>query len=163
MKLKYIYTLLTLIIVLHFVPVSAQTKHKAKKAAAKTHKPVAKKAPVKKPAAKTVAKAPVKSAAPTKMDAKNLGDAAAKDTTGKKGNHQQDINQASLSEEIVVSTAYKPVLANAVKIRRNPELEDKFPFKAPLTYVTIDKRLEKNEEIKQLNPMKMPAEMVYLI
>ncbi|MGZ3756995.1 MAG: hypothetical protein ACXVAY_18975 [Mucilaginibacter sp.] len=158
MKLKYIYTLLTLIIVMHFAPVSAQTKHKAKKSAAKTHKPVAKKAAVKKTAAKAVTKAPVKSAVAGKAEARNLGDAASKDTTGKKGNHQQDINQSSLSEEIVVSTAYKPVLANAVKIRRNPELEDKFPFKAPLTYVTIDKRLEKNEEIKQLNPMKMPAE-----
>ena len=158
MKLKYIYTLLTLFIVLYFVPVNAQTKHKPKKAAAKTHKPVAKKAPVKKPVAKTVTKAPVKSAITSKMEAKNLGEAASKDTTGKKGNHQQDNNQASLSEEIVVSTAYKPVLANAVKIRRNPELEDKFPFKAPLTYVTVDKRLEKNEEIKQLNAMKMPAE-----
>lgn len=41
---------------------------------------------------------------------------------------------------------------------RNPELEDKIPFKAPLTYTALDKRLDKNEEIKQLNAMKMPAE-----
>jgi hypothetical protein len=58
----------------------------------------------------------------------------------------------------VVTTSYKPVLADAVKIRRNPDLEDKTPFKAPLNYVTIDKRLEKDNEIRQLDAMKMPAE-----
>ena len=50
MRLRYIYTLLTLITVFYFVPVSAQTaKHKAKKAAAKSHaKHTTKKAPAKK-------------------------------------------------------------------------------------------------------------------
>jgi len=64
----------------------------------------------------------------------------------------------SLSEEIVVTTAYKPVLADAVKIRINPDLEDKTPFKAPLTYTPIDKRLELNTDIKRMDPMKRPAE-----
>ncbi len=156
MKLKYIYTLLTLITVLYFVPVNAQTnQHKTKKAAAKTH---AKKAPVKKAPAKPVSKSPGKTTAtPPKIDAKNLGDAATK-ATDNNANNKQDQSPGSLTEEIVVTTAYKPVLADAVKIRRNPELEDKFPFKAPLSYDPLDKRLEKNEEIKQLNAMKMPAE-----
>jgi len=154
MKFKYIYTLLTLIIALYFVPAAAQTKHKAK--AKKQAVKVVKKAPAKKAPAKPAAKAPAK-AKPTA--AKSLGDAAAKvkiDTVKKLG---PDANAGgSLSEEIVVTTAYKPVLADAVKIRRNPDLEDKTPFKAPLAYAPIDKRLELNSDIKPLDAMKRPAE-----
>lgn len=136
MNFKYIYTLLSLILALFFVTAQAQTHHKAKK-----------------PAAKVIKKKPVKAnAAQQKTNAKNLGEAAAKvkvDTTKK-------ANGGSLSEEIVVTTAYKPVLADAVKIRINPDLEDKTPFKAPLTYFPIDKRLELNTDIKPLNAMDRP-------
>src|ERR1700735_2468698 len=118
MKLKYtIITLLALFSVLYFVRADAQTVvHKAKKHAkkgahktvAKGHKPLAKK--ILKPVVKPVAR-PV---TVQKSVAKSLGDEAAKvkvDTT-KKGN----LPGNSLSEEIVVTTAYKPVLADAVKI-----------------------------------------------
>lgn len=84
---------------------------------------------------------------------------AVQDTTKKGGQNPNIKNPASLSEEIIVTTAYKPVLADAVKIRRNPDLEDKTPFKAPLTYITLDKRLERNTDIRQLDAMKMPAEV----
>ncbi len=57
-----------------------------------------------------------------------------------------------------MTTAYKPVLADAVKIRINPDLDDKAPFKAPLSYTPIDNRLEQNTDIKQLEAMKRPAE-----
>ncbi|MGZ3872670.1 MAG: hypothetical protein ACXVJD_07115 [Mucilaginibacter sp.] len=144
MKFKYIYTLLTLLIALYFVPANAQTKQKTKK-----------------PAAKTVVKKPVKSnASLQKTAAKSLGDAATKvtvDTTKKGGKGDEAVN-GNLSQEIVVTTAYKPVLADAVKIRRNPDLEDKNPFKAPLTYIPVDKRLELNTSIKPLDAMKRPAE-----
>ncbi|MDB5140251.1 MAG: hypothetical protein JWR12_2167 [Mucilaginibacter sp.] len=152
MKFKYIYTLLTLIIALNFVPAFAQTNHKAKKTAAKVTG--------KKQAAKTGKKQPVKtSVTQQRSAAKSLGDAAArtKTDTVKKG-QQNSTNNGSLSEEIVVTTAYKPVLADAVKIRINPDLEDKTPFKAPLTYFPIDKRLELNTDIKPLAAMKRPAE-----
>ncbi|WP_295790969.1 hypothetical protein [Mucilaginibacter sp.] len=149
MKFKYIYALLTLVLALYFVPATAQTKHKGKKPVAKT---AAKKPPLKPPVKKTVKAAPPKSST-------SLSDAVAKaaaDTTKKgKGN---DAVQGNLSEEIVVTTAYKPVLADAVKIRRNPDLEDKTPFKAPLVYIPIDKRLELNTSIKPLDAMKRPAE-----
>ncbi|NHA06829.1 hypothetical protein G7092_23700 [Mucilaginibacter sp. HC2] len=158
MKLKYIYTLLTLILALYFVPAQAQTKKPAKKATTKT-KSTAKKAPAKpatkKPAAKTTA--PKKAS----TSSKNLGDAAARaaaDTTKKGGSGNNADNGGSLSEEIVVTTAYKPVLADAVKIRRNPDLEDKVPFKAPLVYTPLDKRQEQNSEIRQLEAMKRPPE-----
>ena len=144
MRLKYIYTLLTLITALYFAPANAQTKASAKK-----------------PSAKVIKKTPAKPATgKQKTIAKSLGDAAAKvkiDTTKAGGGKNAGIS-GSLSEEIVVTTAYKPVLADAVKIRRNPDLEDKTPFKAPLVYAPIDKRLELNSEIKPLEAMKRPAE-----
>jgi hypothetical protein len=137
---RYIYALLTLVIVFYFAPANAQNKTTTKN----------KKAP-----AKTVAKKTTKPAAK-----KPVGVTAAKDTTkkGGKGNNPAGKNGAALSEEIEITTAYKPVLADAVKIRRNPDLEDKTPFKAPLTYFTLDKRLERNTDIRQLDPMKMPKE-----
>jgi hypothetical protein len=137
---RYIYALLTLVIVFYFAPANAQNKTTTKN----------KKAP-----AKTVAKKTTKPAAK-----KPAGVTAAKDTTkkGGKGNNPAGKNGAALSEEIEITTAYKPVLADAVKIRRNPDLEDKTPFKAPLTYFTLDKRLERNTDIRQLDPMKMPKE-----
>jgi hypothetical protein len=150
MKFKYTYTLLTLLMVLFFVKGNAQNKPAQKPAAKKTTtKPVAK--PTVTPAAKKAA------------DAKTLGDAAAKvpvttPAAATTTTPPQNNGGGSLSEEIVVTTAYKPVLADAVKIRRNPELEDKVPFKAPLTYVSLDKKLTRDEEIKELDAMKMPAE-----
>jgi len=147
MKLKYTYTLLTLLIVLYFVPANAQKNTKAKK------KPVA---------AKTVKKQPAKTTAKKQTDAKMLGEEAAKvsskDTAKRGGANGNPQDNGSLSEEIVVTTAYKPVLADAVKIRRNPDLEDKTPFKAPLNYNPLDKRLERNNDIKQLDAMKIPVQ-----
>jgi hypothetical protein len=152
MKLKYTYTLFTLITVLYFVPVNAQNKTTTKKAATKT-------------AAKPAAKAPAKPATAKKTaDAKALGEAAAKvtatDTTKKAGGNARPSTGegGSLAEEIVITTAYKPLLADAVKIRRNPDLEDKTPYKAPLIYAPVDKRLDKDSEIKQLSAMKMPVQ-----
>jgi hypothetical protein len=152
MKLKYNYALLTLLMALYVATGNAQNKP--------TQKPAAKKTTTK-PDVKTTAK-PVTPATKKAADAKSLGEAAGKvpvttppatATTPAPQN-----NGGSLSEEIVVTTAYKPVLADAVKLRRNPELEDKVPFKAPLTYTPLDKRLTRDEEIKQLDAMKMPAE-----
>lgn len=167
MRTKYIFTLLTLVFALSFVTAMAQTKHQKKSTAKKTatkktasKKVPAKKAPVKKPAAKPVTKAP---AAPTKTEAKSVGEQAVKPAAASQNpltNAAENAadNNGSLFEEIVVNTAYKPVLADAVKIRRNPDLEDKIPYKAPLTYTPIDKTLTRDEDIKQLSAMKMPAE-----
>jgi len=151
MKLRYIYTLLTLLSILFIMPAGAQTTQKKKKKAAA--KVVVKKAPVKS-GAKTPAKKVVKTTAVVqKSEAKSLGDAAAKNTAP-----ADTANKNSLSEEIVVTTDYKPVLADAVKIRRNPDLEDATPYKAPLSYVPLDIRLEQNSDIRQLDAMKMPAQ-----
>ena len=135
MRHKLIYTFFALTMVFFVANADAQTKESNKKKTNKSTKPAA----VKPVAAKKSEKAPT-------ID------------TAKKGGATQGQNGNSLSEEIVVTTAYKPVLADAVKIRLNPDLSDKTPFKAPLTYITLDKRLERNTDIKQLEAMKMPKE-----
>ncbi|MCC8425668.1 hypothetical protein [Mucilaginibacter sp. UR6-11] len=156
MKFKYTYTLFTLIMVLYFVPANAQKSTKGKKTTtAKTVKKQPAKAPAK-PAAKTAT-------AKKLTDVRSLGDQAAKtnaaDTTKGGGTGGTNpANGSSLSEEIVITSAYKPLLADAVKIRRNPDLEDKTPYKAPLSYAPMDKRLEQNSEIKQLSAMKIPVQ-----
>lgn len=160
MNQRNTFTLLTLLMVVYFVPAIAQTKPAAKKPAAKT----VKKTVVVKKTTKTAAAGAKKTAKPVtpvqKAAAKNLGDAAAKaapvDTT-KNGTNAAN-TPSSISEEIVVTTAYKPVLAEAVKIRRNPDLEDKTPFKAPLAYAPLDKKLEQDNNIKPLEAMQRPPE-----
>jgi len=141
MKLRYIYILFTLMPLLYSAPVNAQTTRPAKKT-------VKKKAPAKKTA---------KAVAHPKNEAKKLGDAVAK-TTAAPVPETDTTRNNSITEQIVVTTAYKPVLADAVKIRRNPDLEDVTPYKAPLTYTIIDLRLNKDNEIRQLDAMKMPPE-----
>lgn len=153
MKLKYIYTLLSLLLVMCFAPAYAQTKSSKKKSAKKTA--TTKKAATKKPAAKK----PARTASKPKADAKKLGEevSTTKTDTVKKNGNKLDTT-SNIAQEIVITTAYKPVLADAVKIRRNPDLEDKTPFKAPLTYTTVDQRLERNSDIRQLDAMTMPKE-----
>lgn len=156
MNTKYINILLALLMSFFFVTASAQTKKPAaKKPAAKTAPKTAPKK-VKKPAAKPA------TTVQQKASAKNLGDAAATvttDTTRKGGqNNPANTPGAGLTEEIVVTTAYKPVLAEAVKIRRNPNLEEAAPFKAPLVYTPIDKKLQQDNNIGELAAMKRPAE-----
>lgn len=64
----------------------------------------------------------------------------------------------TLSEEIEVVRPYKPVLADAVKIRRNPDLKANKAFKPNLTYNIIDKKLELNTGIRELQAQKLPDE-----
>ncbi|MCO5934260.1 TonB-dependent receptor [Mucilaginibacter sp. RB4R14] len=152
MNQRHTIALLTLLMVFFFFTASAQTKKPAvkKQPAKTTAKPVSK------------AKTPAKSTTVQKAGAKNLGDAASKvaaaDTTKKGGQNNPNNNNSSLAEEIVVTTSYKPVLAEAVKIRRNPDLEDKTPYKAPLNYVPLDKKLSQDNNIRQLDAMKRPQE-----
>ena len=56
----------------------------------------------------------------------------------------------SLTEEIVVERPYKPVLADASKIRRSPDLSTSRIFKTKLNYTILDKKLELNSDIRQL-------------
>jgi len=61
----------------------------------------------------------------------------------------------TLSEEIEVVRPYKPVLANAAKIRRNPDLTTAPIFKPVLSYQILDRKLELNTDIRQLQYQQM--------
>ena len=64
----------------------------------------------------------------------------------------------TLTEEIEIVRPYKPVLADAVKIRRSPDLKNEQPYKPALSYTILDKKLELNSNIKELEAQKMAAE-----
>jgi len=64
----------------------------------------------------------------------------------------------TLTEEIEIVRPYKPVLADAVKIRRSPDLKNEQPYKPALTYTILDKKLELNSNIKELEAQKMADE-----
>ncbi|WP_069658239.1 TonB-dependent receptor [Arcticibacter eurypsychrophilus] len=61
----------------------------------------------------------------------------------------------TLTEEIVVERPYKPVLADAAKIRRSPDLNSNSVFKRALTYSMFDKKLELNSDIRQLQAQEV--------
>ena len=60
-----------------------------------------------------------------------------------------------VTEEIEVVRAYKPVLADAAKIRRSPDLNSRKPFKPVLTYNVFDEKFELNRDIKQLQAQEL--------
>ena len=63
----------------------------------------------------------------------------------------------TLTEEIEVVRPYKPVLADAAKIRRSPDLNNHKPFRPNQTYLILDKRLELNSDIRQLDAQPLNA------
>ncbi|MEJ6980317.1 hypothetical protein WG906_07640 [Pedobacter sp. P351] len=58
--------------------------------------------------------------------------------------------KGEITEEIEVVRPYMPVLADASKIRRSPDLNTNKPFKPNLNYSILDKRLELNSDLRQL-------------
>ena len=71
----------------------------------------------------------------------------------------EEESKTSVTEEIEVVREYKPILADAVKIRRNPDLNSNKAFNPRVRYNLLDKRLELNSEIRtleaqQLKPLK---------
>lgn len=68
---------------------------------------------------------------------------------------QDKVEEPRLTEEIEVVRPYKPVLADAVKIRRNPNLNEDQLFKVEQNYIIPDKRLELNADIKQLQAQQL--------
>jgi hypothetical protein len=63
-----------------------------------------------------------------------------------------------ITEEIEVVRPYKPVLADAVKIRRSPDLTNNKPFKPQLSYNVFDNKFELNTELSQLQALKVASE-----
>ena len=66
--------------------------------------------------------------------------------------------KSSVSEEIEVVRPYKPILAEAVKLRRSPNLDDVKTYKAKLNYSITDKKLEINSDIKKLQAQAVADE-----
>ncbi len=67
-----------------------------------------------------------------------------------------DTSKTDVSQQIEVVRAYKPVLAEAVKIRISPDLNNN-TSSAKLNYNLLDKRLEQNSEIRKLDIQKVVA------
>ena len=76
----------------------------------------------------------------------------------KKEEPKQPPAKGTLTEEIEVVRPYKPILAEAVKIRRSPDLNDTKPFRPVLSYTILDKKLELNSNIKELQAQKLADE-----
>jgi len=66
--------------------------------------------------------------------------------------------KTAVNEEIEVVRPYKPILAEAVKLRRSPDLNDVKIYKAKLNYSVTDRKLELNSDIKKLQAQQLTAE-----
>ncbi|HKG05171.1 MAG TPA: TonB-dependent receptor [Pedobacter sp.] len=63
-----------------------------------------------------------------------------------------------VTEEIEVVRPYKPILAEAVKLRRSPDLNDVKTYKAKFNYSLTDRKLELNSDINKLQAQEVAAE-----
>ena len=81
----------------------------------------------------------------------------------KKNETTTGTQSANITEEIEVIRPYKPVLADAVKIRRNPDMNSAKAFKPVLSYSVIDKKLNLNSNIKELQAQKMADERLSVL
>lgn len=61
----------------------------------------------------------------------------------------------TIAEEIEVVRPYKPILAEAVKLRRSPDLSTIKTYKAKYNYLLTDRRLELNSDINKLYAQKV--------
>ncbi|OWK71598.1 hypothetical protein CBW18_09090 [Pedobacter sp. AJM] len=66
--------------------------------------------------------------------------------------------KAVVNEEIEVVRPYKPILAEAVKLRRSPNLDDVKIYKAKLNYSITDRKLEINSDIQKLQAQAVADE-----
>lgn len=66
--------------------------------------------------------------------------------------------KVAVNEEIEIVRPYKPILAEAVKLRRSPDLNDVKTYKAKLNYSITDRKLELNSDIKKLQAQQLVAE-----
>ena len=67
-------------------------------------------------------------------------------------------NDKTIAEEIEVVRPYKPILAEAVKLRRSPDLSDIKTYKAKYNYGITDRKLELNADINKLQAQQVAEE-----
>lgn len=63
-----------------------------------------------------------------------------------------------VSEEIEIIRPYKPILAEAFKLRRSPDLDNLQTYRAKFNYILIDRKLELNSDIQKLQSQQLAAE-----
>jgi hypothetical protein len=61
------------------------------------------------------------------------------------------------SEAIEIVRPYKPVLAEALKLRRSPDLKNLKPYKSLPKYLLYDQKLDANTDIQKLEAQKLAA------
>lgn len=66
--------------------------------------------------------------------------------------------EKTVSEEIEVIRPYKPVLAEAFKLRRSPDLDNLKTYKARFNYALLDRKLELNSDIQKLQAQQLADE-----
>ncbi|RBQ01887.1 TonB-dependent receptor [Pedobacter miscanthi] len=71
--------------------------------------------------------------------------------------------KATVNEEIEVVRPYKPILAEAVKLRRSPNLDDVKTYKAKLNYSILDRKLELNSDIQKLQAQALAEEKASIL
>lgn len=67
-------------------------------------------------------------------------------------------DEKTIGEEVEVVRPYKPVLAEAVKLRRSPDLNDVKTYKAKFNYGLTDRKLELNSDINKLQAQQLADE-----
>jgi hypothetical protein len=72
----------------------------------------------------------------------------------------QDVKppEKAVTEEVEVIRPYKPVLAEAVKLRRSPDLDNIKTYKAKFNYTLTDRKLELNSDIQKLQAQQLADE-----
>nr|WP_121273763.1 TonB-dependent receptor [Pedobacter schmidteae] len=76
---------------------------------------------------------------------------------------EKKTDEKAVTEEIEVVRPYKPVLAEAVKLRRSPDLNDIKTYKAKFNYSLTDRKLELNSDINKLQAQQLAAEKETLL
>ena len=71
---------------------------------------------------------------------------------------EKKTEEKAVTEEIEVVRPYKPVLAEAVKLRRSPDLNDVKIYKAKFNYSLTDRKLELNSDINKLQAQEVATE-----
>lgn len=72
--------------------------------------------------------------------------------------NEKKLEEKAVTEEIEVVRPYKPVLAEAVKLRRSPDLNDVKTYKAKFNYSLTDRKLELNSDINKLQAQEVAKE-----
>ncbi|ERJ58628.1 TonB-dependent receptor [Sphingobacterium paucimobilis] len=76
---------------------------------------------------------------------------------GYQGYAQQDPTKPVTIDSFDVVRDYKPILADAVKIRRSPDMSNKRSYMPKLSYGNVpDKKLDINTGLKELNVQELP-------